>query len=41
MSSLHKAKDEACKELEKIDGQIEVQLELLATVTNATSRLAT
>jgi len=31
VSSLQKAKDEACKELEKVDGQIETQLKLVAT----------
>ncbi len=31
MSSLQKAKDEACKELEKVDSQIEVRLELVTT----------
>jgi hypothetical protein len=30
VSSLQKAKDEACKELEKVDGQIEAWLELVA-----------
>jgi peptidoglycan hydrolase CwlO-like protein len=31
VSSLQKAKDEACKELEKVDSQIEVRLELVTT----------
>jgi hypothetical protein len=31
VSSLQKAKDETCKELEKVDGQIETQLKLVAT----------